>query len=437
MLQARKTAISWTQAQWQDFENRGLQLEHYAVFESADQQAAWYGFGAVATFTPTSATTAFQEVATWLAGLQQELATTALRQDLAILGGFAFTTFSQQHNAWGDLANGYFILPRFLVKRTSTETALVELTRNNFASDDSLVDFEKFLPMVAAVQVTNGHLNSTEQAAVWQQAVQQVVQRLQTDPHLQKVVLARTLQVTNTQPFSNAHLLRALRQTQTAVYHLVLKVADQLFISATPERLVAVTGKRLATAAVAGTAARAADLQVDTALGAALLHDQKNRVEQQIVVQEIQRRLQPLVTNLVIPAQPQLLKSQQVQHLYTPITAQLRPTVDLFKVVAALHPTPALGGQPSVSALPLIRQLESEYRGLFGAPFGYVTFAGDGEFAVAIRSMLVQQRQALLFAGAGIVAASQPAAEVRETALKFQPMLQLLQQQVGDISNEK
>nr|WP_283777558.1 isochorismate synthase [Loigolactobacillus coryniformis] len=426
VLQARKTKVTWSAAQWQQYESRGVQLDQYAVFENTDQTVAWYGFGAVATYTPSSPA-AFTAVAAWVKQLRQQLASTVSSQDIAILGGFAFSTpGATQHNGWGALANGYFMLPRFLVKRSGGQTELIELSAAAFASADLLADFEQFLPAIVQPGVEVDLLQQVEDAASWQQAVQQVVTRLQTDAYLQKVVLARTLMVTAAQPFSVTQLLLALRQVHTQVYHLVLKVADQLFISATPERLVAVQGQHLATAAVAGTTARGVDAATDAALGAALLKDQKNRAEQQIVVTAIQQRLQNLTTELVLPARPQLLKSQQVQHLYTPITAKLQPAADLFTAVAALHPTPALGGQPAALALPLIQQLEPEYRGLFGVPFGYATLAGDGEFAVAIRSMLVQQQQAFLFAGAGIVAASKPAAEVRETTLKFQPMLQLL-----------
>ncbi|MFC6171445.1 isochorismate synthase [Loigolactobacillus jiayinensis] len=426
MLQARKTILTWSATQWHDYEQRGLQLDNYAVFENAAGSLGWIGFGAVATYTPTAAN-AFTEVAAWLTQLQAELTSVVAPQDIAILGGFSFTAKgAQQQDAWGALANGYFVLPRFLVKKTAAQTVLIELTQAEFATADSLADFEAFLPPLASENPVARALVQTEQATQWQQAVTEVVQQLQTDPQLEKVVLARTLQVSSQQPFVVSQLLTTLRQTHAAVYHLVLKVADQVFISATPERLVALKGRQLATAAVAGTAPRASDPVADEALGAALLRDAKNRREQQIVVTAIRQQLQNITTTLSVPTPPRLLKSQQVQHLYTPITATLQASVDLFGVVAALHPTPALGGQPAALALPLIQRLEPQYRGLFGAPFGYATLAGDGEFAVAIRSMLVQQKTALLFAGAGIVAASQPAVEVRETALKFEPMLQLL-----------
>lgn len=426
MLQVRTQTISLSSAQWQTLEKQALALSHYIVFESADQTSAWYGFGATAICKPANNAAGYQKVANWLAGLHQQMINSINPEMLAILGSFSFMKIGKQHNDWQKLTNGYFILPRFLIKKTAQKTDLIETTEQQFATADIVQDFKQYLPQTKVAN-NRDKLSYYADAKTWQRHVAEIVQQIQGRSTLEKVVLARTLQVNNEMDFDYAKILTRLRQKQLAVYHLVLKVDHQLFVSATPERLVKLTAGVLQTAAVAGTAPRGVEKYQDQALGTALLQDKKNRSEQQIVVAEIKRRLTPLTTHLEIPDEPILLKSQRVQHLYTPIRAHLAANENIFTLIAALHPTPALGGYPKEAALTLIRRWEPDFRGLFGAPFGYVTFAGTGEFAVAIRSMLIHGQRAKLFAGAGIVAASDPKQEVQETSLKFEPMLTLLQ----------
>lgn len=160
---------------------------------------------------------------------------------------------------------------------------------------------------------------------------------------------------------------------------------------------------------------------------------QKNRVEHETVVAEIKERLQAAnVKSLQVPAEPQILKTPQVQHLYTPITGQLASDSNLLQITAELHPTPALGGKPRDWALSEIAQIEKVPRGLFSGPIGMMTMDGDGEFIVGIRSMWYRKNLATLFAGAGILAASDAQMEYQETGLKLLPMMNLLKEQVNN-----
>ena len=129
-----------------------------------------------------------------------------------------------------------------------------------------------------------------------------------------------------------------------------------------------------------------------------------------------------------------VLRLSNIQHLHTPITGQLREPAGVLPVVAALHPTPALGGEPREEALQMIDACEPVTRGWYAAPVGWIDHNLDGAFAVAIRSAVVQEKRAWLYAGAGIVADSVPANEWHETGLKFRPLLGALgvQEQVHD-----
>ena len=121
-----------------------------------------------------------------------------------------------------------------------------------------------------------------------------------------------------------------------------------------------------------------------------------------------------------------ILKTRDIQHLYTPVTGKAKKDTSLLLLVDRLHPTPALGGLPKEKAVEKIREVEELDRGFYGAPLGWVDYKGNGEFAVSIRSGLIQGDEASLFAGCGVVEDSNPESEYIETKIKFRPMLTAL-----------
>jgi menaquinone-specific isochorismate synthase len=137
-------------------------------------------------------------------------------------------------------------------------------------------------------------------------------------------------------------------------------------------------------------------------------------------------RLAPLTSQLEISPQPGVHKLRNIQHLFTPVRARLLAPDGVLPLVHLLHPTPALGGSPRALAMQFIQKAEPVPRGWYAAPVGWIDYRLDGAFAVAIRSAVSQENRAWLYAGAGIVADSQPRREWEETALKFQPMLHAL-----------
>jgi menaquinone-specific isochorismate synthase len=120
------------------------------------------------------------------------------------------------------------------------------------------------------------------------------------------------------------------------------------------------------------------------------------------------------------------MKIRDIQHLYTPVIGKCHQDTSLLLLVERLHPTPALGGLPKMGAVEKIRQVEDLDRGFYSAPLGWVDYNGDGEFAVSIRSGLIQGKEASLFAGCGVVADSDAESEYLETGLKFRPMLRAI-----------
>jgi menaquinone-specific isochorismate synthase len=189
---------------------------------------------------------------------------------------------------------------------------------------------------------------------------------------------------------------------------------------------VAVQGNELRSMALAGSIRRGQTPAEDAALAAELLASQKDRHEHQVVARALLRRLRSYSLSLESPDLPQILALSNIQHLHTPVRATLRHPGDILRLVSRLHPTPALSGDPNKSAQAFIRDHEPITRGWYAAPVGWVDAHMNGVFAVAIRSAVVQRERAWLYAGAGIVNASQPQTEWAETALKFRPMLQAL-----------
>ena len=154
--------------------------------------------------------------------------------------------------------------------------------------------------------------------------------------------------------------------------------------------------------------------------------DRKNREEHQYVVSMISDIFEAYCSEVLIPKTPKLMKIRDIQHLFTSVEGTLGQEIDIFSFVEALHPTPALGGVPTDIALQIIRQEEEMDRGYYAAPIGWTDAAGNGEFAVAIRSALVKEDRAYLYAGGGIVADSDPELEYEETWVKFRPALRAL-----------
>jgi len=178
--------------------------------------------------------------------------------------------------------------------------------------------------------------------------------------------------------------------------------------------------------ALAGSARRGETEEEDVRIGAELLQSGKNNCEHAIVVAMMQEALKNHCTHVYVSAAPQLLKLKNVQHLKTPIVGELIPGRCILDIMADLHPTPAVGGFPHHAALEAIRNTEKLDRGWYSAPLGWIGASGHGEFAVALRSGLIDGSKARLFAGCGIVADSDPQTEFAESCLKFQVMLHAL-----------
>ena len=200
----------------------------------------------------------------------------------------------------------------------------------------------------------------------------------------------------------------------------------QVFVGASPERLLSVWQGRLQIDALAGSIARGANGHQDRMLAEQLLRSAKDRREHQWVVRSIQEALGRLGMDPQISPQPRLLRLANIQHLQTVIEAELPADMHLFDLLAQLHPTAAVGGYPQQAALQWLEQVEPFDRASYAAPLGWVDLQGNGELVVGIRSALIEGERARLYAGAGIVADSNPVQELAEIRLKLHALAQAL-----------
>ena len=252
--------------------------------------------------------------------------------------------------------------------------------------------------------------------------------RLGPDGDLAKVVLARTLELLADAPVDAGEILAALAAADPLGYVFATGLPDgATLLGATPELVVSRTGTEVVTHPLAGSAARSADPVQDAARAAALAVSAKDLREHALVVETIVEALRPLSRRVDVPAGPALVATARMWHLGTRITAELAdPATNALTVAGALHPTPAVCGLPREAARAAIAGLEPFDRGFYSGLVGWMDGTGDGEWALVLRCAEVRGRELRLFAGAGIVAGSEPAAELAETTAKFRTLLDAL-----------
>jgi menaquinone-specific isochorismate synthase len=271
----------------------------------------------------------------------------------------------------------------------------------------------------------NFQKSSVTNAAHFKRSVSSALDKIYAN-HLTKVVLADALDVKASNHFNLFKSLNNLRQIHPNCYIFSTSNGKgQNFIGASPERLISIHQQQLITDALAGSAPRGKTPAEDAANANSLINSEKEKHEHCLVIDFITQRLSQIgLLPQVLP--PRLRQLTNIQHLWTPISALVPPNVHPLKIVAQLHPTPAVAGAARDIACAEIRRYENFERGLYAAPLGWVDSHGNCEFIVGIRSALIDGDRARLYAGAGIVAGSDPEKEFAEVQLKLQALLNAL-----------
>jgi salicylate biosynthesis isochorismate synthase len=287
------------------------------------------------------------------------------------------------------------------------------------------LDPQAAMPLLDPDPVSSPQVAGAMPPAHYEGAVARAVERIRAG-ELEKVVLAREVRVHASRPADAGAVLGGLRSAFPACYCYLIATPEAAFVGASPELLVRRDGARAQSVALAGTTRRSADPAVDDHLGEQLLQSAKDREEQAIVARRIERALVPVSLWVAAADEPALIKVHNVQHLATPIRAQLREPIGTLDLAALLHPTPAVGGEPRELAAAAIPELEGLDRGWYAGTLGWIDLAEDGELCVALRCALLRGGVAHLYAGDGIVRDSVPADELAETEVKLEALLPLL-----------
>jgi menaquinone-specific isochorismate synthase len=318
-----------------------------------------------------------------------------------------------------------FILPRIVFRKTENQEPTITLVGE---TEEELTD-EKFHRAITAAitspppRPSSNSYRVAPKTAVghYLDAVVQARDAVRAGA-IQKAVIARDIEVHADDPIDVHAILLRLRASFGSSYRYCVNN----LIGASPELLVSVEGSTVRSHPLAGTAPRTGDQVTDKRLADELVASTKNQIEHRIVIDMVHDTLLPFCSYLDWEAEPSVVTVANVQHLGTAIEGALtEPPSHVFPLVRALCPTPALGGHPSIEALAFIEKTEGLNRGYYGGAVGYMDANGDGIFAVTIRcaELSTDKRTARLFAGGGIVADSDPYAELAETQAKFQAML--------------
>lgn len=242
-----------------------------------------------------------------------------------------------------------------------------------------------------------------------------------------KVVLARKLAVTMRKPIDADFLAREMAQASPDCRIIKLPDETGCVIAASPELLAVKRGAKIVSHALAGTSARFHSPEENARASASLLASPKERLEHALVVDSIAGDLREICDEVHHAPAPKLMRLRGLQHLWTPVAGTLRPGFGLLDAIDRLHPTPAVLGFPKIAARDWLKGIEERRDGLYTGLAGWIDLDGDGEAAVVLRAAHVEGREAHLWAGAGIMAASDPDAEWAETELKMSALLDLLE----------
>ncbi len=353
---------------------------------------------------------------------------------------FSFAFFEVSGSGSGGFAPATVLLPRWQVVRQQQqswvianveigpEVALESLSRELCRQVNQITLLRETRPLTPGeIEPRQSLLQLTPEAALrFKQGVDRALQAIdQTD--LQKQVVAHALDIVSPLPWQRDSSLQRLRARHPDCYTFAFSQGPQAhFIGASPERLLSLRQGKLVADALAGSAPRGSSRLADLKLGQRLLDSPKEQTEHRLVVDFIVAQLKALGLRPRHRPHPTLLRLSHIQHLHTPIYANLPKQVSPLQLVEALHPTPAVAGVPTATACGQIQRTEPSDRGLYAAPFGWVDYQGNSEFIVGIRSALLQGCRARLYAGAGIVKGSDPDQELAEIQLKLQTLAEVL-----------
>ena len=354
-----------------------------------------------------------------------------------MIGGFSFNQYEGRDSTWESFPRARFLLPECLATLTDDGAWLTisRLIHPHDTSENSTENFKQTiayyknrlpvtLPPISRVAIDK--YRDVPEREDYNQTIFSVLGHI-IPGEMEKVVISRSHHVKVGKEFKMVSALQVLRNTYPNCISFCFSFPKEgIFFGSTPERLVRLKNRFIKTEALAGTIGRGKNMEEDRILAESLMDSHKEREEHRLVMEQILRKLNPVISNLKYADVPQIMKLKNVQHLKTPITGKLNLDATVLDLVTRLHPTSAVAGTPTQEAMEVIQKMETHDRGWYSGPIGWLDEKGDGEFYVALRSALVKDEEAHVFAGGGIVSESHPDKEWDETNLKMEPIISAL-----------
>jgi menaquinone-specific isochorismate synthase len=360
------------------------------------------------------------------------------------LDGFAMLGFAASPDqptrpqpVGAELPNALLWIPELALHAHRDQGALILTTPRPANPGEVLARWQAWLdriiPALAATQPAPGRAPTLElkrqnepDIAGWARLVEAALAQI-AQGRIEKAVVSRRLRLEASRPYDIDRLMAALAELFPSCQLIQLRYGDSSLVAATPERLLTQAGTEVEVDAIAGTVARAASVAEDAALSEILRTSAKDRHEHELVIEAVRTALADCAEHIRVAPTPSIMQLRNAQHLWSPVRATVRPDMDIFQLAERLHPTPATNGEPREAASAWLRDAESVERGWYTGAAGIIEPDLTGELWVLLRCARIQGVTADLFAGAGIVAGSDPHAEWLETEDKLAAILTALQ----------
>ncbi len=355
------------------------------------------------------------------------------------VGGAAFAPDVPAIEPWDEFTEDAFVLPRWGYRRQGGAAAItLTVTREELSRPGAVdavidetktltraLDYETATSLIERIDIPRSAVHHMSEQD-WRAYIAAIHEAIASGAY-QKIVAARRCVVELHRMLEDTGFMARVFASYPDCTHFAIRRDTATFLGATPETLFRKDGSKLTTHALAGTLRVKDDPSMDASKQmAALRSSQKDQAEHAMVAQRICQELWPLSKRIRYASAPETRRVRNLIHLQTPISAELRAETTVFDLLSALHPTPAVGGFPAREAADWIRLNEPQERGWYTGTIGWIDSEGDGEFAVAIRCGVLTARRAYIYAGAGIIDASDAGAEYAETAGKMTPVLRAL-----------
>ncbi len=372
----------------------------------------------------------------WIDNSLTNLSDLNLKSVPLFMGGMKFSAEGKSDKTiWDDFADSDWFIPKIILLKKKNNFHLVtniilknqteEEIRNTLNNYLDLIVSSTESPTITVKELVEfSNLNEPSAKTKWIEKVNSALDQISQGDY-KKIVLSRRVEIQLSDKPALEEKLQNLAAEYPRCYIFAYGRNNSIFFGASPEKLARISNGWVEADALAGSIPRGKSPEEDEKLANELLLSSKNLNEQYAVVDFIKNSFTGFSEEIVYDEKPIIRKLSNIQHLWTPIKAKLKPGHTIFSILKEIHPTPAICGVPWSGALDFIKTTEGYNRGFYAGIVGWFNFDEQGEFAVSIRSGLLKDNKLYAFAGCGIVEGSDPEAEFEETELKLKPILSL------------